>query len=252
MGVVIIIIFIALIIFIITILNRYRKNKKLLLNTFKNGSVIVFGKKGKGKDLLFQFIIANRKQEYFSNVDYGGSYNYIAMKDIDCGNSYRNFIENNIKKTDKIENREGKDLYLSDCGIILPAQYDSALHKMYPSFSVYYALSRHLYNSNIHANTQSLERIWKALREQADYYVKCRGVRRLFGLFIVSFTYYDKYSSAKIELEPMKLPFFANKEMKARKVQYDATNGEIINGFFLINKKSIKYDTRVFEKVMFN
>ena len=88
---------------------------------------------------------------------------------------------------------------------MLPSQYDTKLYKSYPSFPIFYALSRHLYNSNIHCNTQNLSRVWKALREQADFYIKCIEVKKpfilgLFGFLRIDFICYDKYESANNSL----------------------------------------------------
>lgn len=246
------IVFIIFVFFFFFSFSHLRKSRKTILNFFKRGSVIVFGKKGTGKDLLFQYVVNSRKKPYLSNISYGGKYTHIDIKDLDLKNTYLDFINGKIQKTNKLLDREGKDVYLSDCGIHLPSQYDSSLHKIFPSFSVYYALSRQTYNQNIHCNTQALDRVWKALREQADYYIKCNRSFRIFNIFIISYTAYDKYSSAKAELLPMKKKMFSSKELKARIEQYNATNGLIKNGLLFISHQHIKYDTRAFEKIVFN
>lgn len=232
---------------LIIVISKYQKNKKMLLNAFKRGNVIVYGKKGKGKDLLFQYIINSRKKIYLSNVDYGGGYNSVSISEINCKpNTYETLIN---EEYTKIENKgwEDKDIYLSDCGIYLPSQFDSSLYKKFPSFPIYYALSRHLYHNNVHCNTQNLTRVWKALREQADSYVKCQGVINLPGLLIIKWCYYDKYESAVNNI----LPIITPRKWLRRKddsiiAQFKATNGEIKNGVSIIRKKAIKYDTRVF------
>ena len=113
-----------------------------------------------------------------------------------------------------------------------------------------YSLSRHLYNNNIHVNTQSLERPWKALREQADFFVKCNGVIKLPFFLIISCNTYDKYRSALDELEPLSARIL-NKYSKAEVDLYHAQNGEIHSGHIFIRKSKIKYDTRAFEKLVF-
>lgn len=40
---------------------------------------------------------------------------------------------------------------------------------------IFYALSRHLYNNNIHVNVQNLGRLWLKLREQADSFIRVLG-----------------------------------------------------------------------------
>jgi len=225
---------------------------KYMITQFKKCNVIVFGKKGTGKDLIFQKVINSRKQVYYSNVDYGGKFNNCIVEDLRTGNTYENFIKGNINIVTKDNAREGHDTYLSDCGIILPSQYDSKLHQIFPEFSGFYALSRHLYNSNVHANTQALSRVWKALREQADYYVRCKRTFRFFGFLITEVVTYDRYSSAEKLIEPWKRPTGLNsKDAKARYDEFVSTNGEI-QKFYVFNKiRQIKYDTRAYHKIVF-
>lgn len=235
-------------IFYIIIHNQNTCNQ--LKEAFDRCNVIVYGKKGTGKDLLFQKVINLRKKEYYSNISYGGNYHNIKMADLELkNNTYDNFIKGTINICQK-PLFEGKDIYFSDIGTIAPSQCDSSLHKTYPSFPITYALSRHLYANNIHCNCQNLERVWKALREQADFYIKCR--RKLsIGPFIVSFiTLYDKYESAKNNILPMKVRF-SNENSKALSDQFNATYGLIRNRFFIQLKKKIYYDTRAYHKIVF-
>ena len=230
---------------------KYQSNKKELLKRFKGGNVLVFGAKGKGKDLLFQKVIQwKKKEKYYANMPYGYNYEKITLKELDIGNTYHNFISENINKIDKIKEMENSDVYISDVGVYLPSQYDSVLHKTYPSFPIYYALSRQLYANNIHANSQNLERAWKALREQADTFVWCRETIKLPFILITRVIVYDKYQSANARLLPMKRKLM-NKEHNALYEQYKATNG-LIKPMYVINfKRAIKYDTRYFAKLVF-
>ena len=231
-------------------------SKVFLIKIFNKNNVIVFGKKGTGKDLLFQYVINSRHKKHFSNIKFNRNTSNICLKDLELkNNTYDNFINNDIFLEEKKEQFEGKDFYISDIGIMLPSQYDTKLYKSYPSFPIFYALSRHLYNSNVHCNTQNLNRVWKALREQADTYIKCIGVDTpfflgLFGFLRINFIIYDKYESAEKSLLP--LPYgFMNKFLNANAKQYYATNGDIKKCYVLINKKSIHYDTRAFHEVVF-
>lgn len=243
---------ILFVVFLVFVVWHTRKTNRILKDAFKNNSVIVFGRKGKGKDLLFQKVIyLKKKQPYLSNITYG--YNNISTPINALNltpNTYENFINDEIKKIDKNDAYEGLDYYLSDGGVYLPSQYDSKLHKRYMSFPLFYALSRHLYNMNIHCNTQSLSRLWKPIREQADFYIKCRKVVKLPFIMIGYITTYEKYDSAEKELLPLGSRIF-NKFSKAECDQFYSTNGKIENRFYLILKKHIKYDTRHFEKVVF-
>ena len=89
---------------------------------FKNGNVIVSGKKGKGKDLLFQYIINRRRKFYYSNIDYGGKRKIIPLKDVSCSpNTYNSLINDNVEKTPH-KFKEKCDIYISDGGSFLPSQ----------------------------------------------------------------------------------------------------------------------------------
>lgn len=226
--------------------------KKRISKEFRRGNVIVFGKKGKGKDLLFQTIICDQKKDYYSNITYGYKFHHIDLKELELeGNTFHNFINGTIKKVDPSKYPfEERDIYISEGGLLLPSQYDTILHKTYPSLPISYALSRHLWNNNIHYNSQSLERAWKALREQADYFVMCRGVIKLPFFLVIKTREFDKYETAKANILPMKNLMF-NKFDKALVAQHKATYGLIKDGFVIIRKNKIRYDTRYFKKLIF-
>lgn len=225
-------------------------NKKELSKNFSNSNVIVFGKKGTGKDLIFQCVINARKISYYSNVDYGGKYAFASPNFLELPhNTYKNFISGEVVKEVKPD-YENKDFYFSDCGIILPSQYDTQLYKLYPSFGISYALSRHLYNNNVHCNTQALGRVWKALREQADFYIRCKQTFKIFGFLITRYTTYTNYDSALNALSPLTSRML-NSFSKAEVDKFKAMNGDIKNGFIIQHKKTIHYDTRAYHKILF-
>lgn len=231
-------------------------NRAFLNNVFKKNNVIVFGKKGTGKDLLFQAVVNDYRCETYSNILYNKKSKLINLKDLELkNNTFDNFVNGSISLEEKKEDFEGKDFFISDIGIMLPSQYDTKLYKSYPSFAIFYALSRHLYNSNVHCNTQNLGRVWKALREQADFYIKCLEVKKpfilgLFGFLRIDFICYDKYESANNSLLPLPNGLF-NKFLDANVKQYYATNGLIEKKFILVHKSEIHYDTRAFHKIVF-
>ena len=85
----------------------YLINKKRILKRFEKNNVLVYGSKGSGKDLLFQWVIKCRKKPYLSNVNYGYKYNYVSINDY-ClkNNTFNNFVSDNINiesKTDLFE-----------------------------------------------------------------------------------------------------------------------------------------------------
>lgn len=252
MQVIIIIAFIVLAIIMLVILYKHYTTKTRIKKAFIEGSVMVSGRKRFGKDVLFQTMINCRKEPYFANINYGGQYTHIDMKELCLGkNTYNDFINGNVKQINKYDKLEGHDVYISDGGIYLPSQADSLLHKLYPSLPITYALSGHLYANGIHVNTQRLDRVWKALREQADYFVLMRKRCLKLPFFIVLFTTeYTKYDSALQELAPMKSTLF-NKYSKAEKEKYKALHGIIKDGLIIVRKKSLKYDTRAFHEVIY-
>jgi hypothetical protein len=247
---VILIILLIILIILIFLLIRYHLFTKHILKNFKSCNVIVAGKKGTGKDLLFQYVIKKRKKEkYYSNIEYGYNYTNVKLKDISCEpNNYENIVNDKIVKTEP-HFEEKADFYISDIGIFLPSYMDSTLYKKFPSMPIFYALSRHLYDSNIHCNTQNIERGWKALREQADFYCITRGTIKVFGFLITKITTYDKYQSAKEDIRPIKARLL-NKYSKAEVDIYKGTHGTIKEGYIIQRVKRIKYDTRAFKNIL--
>lgn len=229
----------------------YIWNCEKLKKRFDKGNVIVFGNKGKGKDLVFQWIIRERKKPYFANITYGYDYTPISLKEIDVGNNFNNFINENINKIDKREDMEGKDIYISDCGVYLPSQYDSSLHKTYKGLPIYYALSRHLYANNIHTNVQNLEREWKALRELGDVFIWCKNTINILGFLITEIYIYEKYETALNRTMPLEVNIF-DSDNNLQKKQFDATNGVIEKMFLIQHVRDLQYDTRAFSKKVFN
>lgn len=221
-----------------------------ILNNFKHCNVIVAGKKGSGKDLLFQYVINKRKKEgYYANISYGNKYQNIKLLEVSTApNDYRAIVNDNIKPQPHTI-KEKNDIYISDIGIFLPSYMDSTLYKLFPSMPIFYALSRHLYSNNVHCNTQNIERGWKALREQADFYCVCKKTIRIFNFIITKVYTYDKYESARQNLEPVKTRLL-NKYSKAEVDIYKATNGDIRKGHIIQRIKKLHYNTRAFEQIL--
>lgn len=252
MKVVFILLSIALAIFSIFVAYKHFTTKARIKRAFIEGNVVVSGRKRYGKDILFQAVIHWRKEPYFSNYSYGGQYHHIELHELELGeNTYDNFIDGNIQKCVKNELLEKRDIYISDGGIYLPSQADSKLHKTYPSLPITYALTGHLWANGIHVNTQRIERLWKALREQADYFILIRKrALKLPFVFVIFTTEYEKYDSAKRELAPLGSRLF-NKYSKAEMDKFKAENGFIKNGFVIVPKRYLKYDTRAFHEIIY-
>ena len=74
--------------------------EQFILRNFRRSNVIVFGKKGSGKDLLFQWVIHKRKkEEYYSNISYGYKFNYCSLLDVSVfPNTYETIVNDEIYK----------------------------------------------------------------------------------------------------------------------------------------------------------
>ena len=229
-------------------LHRCRKE---ILRAFERTNVIVFGKKGTGKDLTFAWVVRKRRRKHYSNIIYDERTELRSVADFTIApNDYRNLINGEYTVIPKT-NEEGVDFYISDGGILLPSQYHSELDKKYPSFPAYYALSRHLANANIHVNVQNLTRIWDKIREQADSYFRVRGTFHLGRLFFTSMVYYEDYNAAKQGLRPFKCGVMSSKEKRALQADFDAKNG-LIKTLWLVQwlpKES--YDSRIYHRFIY-
>lgn len=234
-----------------------QSNAKEITRSFENGNVGVFGKKRKGKDLLFQKIISMRKNQvgYYSNIDYG--FNKIKLIDpseMKYGpNTYDNFINGTLTKIER-SFVEKADIYISDSGNIFPSQYEKLLDKKYPGTPLFVSLQGHTYDSNTHFNWNgSYTRLWKKVREQIDDMYKALGKVNIFGLIIFAkYRYFEKPESAELNLLPYKKNrLLDSKQNKSLREQYHATNGLIKDMWVYLPKRILKYDTRAFEKVIF-
>lgn len=259
-----IILVILLFLFFIFLLEMF-ENKRFLVNRFLRGSCVVVGHKGFGKDLLFHTVANSRP---FKKMGYVGNINYfdekfkdkfanVSLKDyVDQtlgDNTFEDFINGTVKKTAKNAFYESKDYILSDAGVYLPSHFDAYLSKKYKGLPLIMAISRHLYNSNMHFNTQVNGRVWLKVREHGDSYFKALGLIRwtkFFGYVFVRVRFYQEYKSVENGLLPMKVGIF-NKFNKALYEEFTAKNGVIRDFLIPIRLKSVRYDTRYFHELLF-
>lgn len=228
---------------------------KKIVQLFKNYSVSVSGSKGSGKDLLTANVIARRRKPHISNMKYQDDTLPFNYRDLDCGgNTYKELMLGKIKPY-KFPYPDGTDVYLSDCGVYFPAQYNGELNKDYREFPTFMALSRHLGDCRVHINAQCANRTWDKIREQCDYYIRCRKSIVLFGKIVIQFvTTYDKYESALNRVRPcrIRVPFFNREaQMQARIYRDNFFNqhGEVKNRILIYLNRS-KYDTRHFKRLL--
>lgn len=235
---------------------------KEVLRIFRSGNVIVAGHKGRGKDLLFQYVIARREKDgeiHASNIRFTDktAVRFPVWYELHQ-NSYKNFISGKFDTTENKQYTEKEDYYISDIGTCMPAQLGKRLEKLYPTLPIVYALSRHLADFNIHCNAQNFGRVWDKLREQGDYYIYCEKAKVFFHrLAIQRFVLYDRYQSALANIQPYKCTrrFFGlirpKPEDYARANEHNARYGTIRRYFMwhILPKKP--YDTREFHKKIY-
>lgn len=238
-------------IFLLSIVIRCALGRAYLKRVSRD-SLIVFGKKGKGKTLLFSEMTRNAKKGYLSTTDFfHKGETRCEVKDVNCDpNTWENVLNGSIKQIEKREEYEGKPVFLDDAGIFLPNFADPDLKKRYPSLPIAYALWRHFYNAPIHINAQCVDRVYKMLREQADGFIQVRGCMRLFGFAFIRCTFYDRINSAKQELAPMKNLLF-NKFGKAEIATFKAMNGTIKDFLIFAPSWRNKYDSRYYHVPFF-
>jgi len=259
-------------ILVVPLFQIYRLISRIKFMKYIRQSVIIFGGRGKGKGVMFQFAINNEKA-VLSSQDFGENCTIVSPHDYFesiAPNDFLSAIKNDWKPVDKHDEWEGKPYYLDDSVVYFPNTEDSYLKKNFKSMPLTVVTLRHLYNTYLVINAQDLDRTWKNLRElQLDGYIKARGVIgfgpiarylpviRRFAM--VKYSYYDKYQSASEGLLPFSALGIVNESTKglyttsasAMKQQYLATNGVISYGLIMVKKKSLFYNTRFFSTVIF-
>lgn len=231
-------------------------NHNFLYDVFSKNSVIVFGYKGKGKDLIFQKIInmrVRKKKMYASNIDYTNGKNFLKtnLKALSVEpNTFEHFLHDSILTIEKNNDLEGTDVFISDAGIYLPSHEDARISKIYRSLPIFYALSRHLYNMNIHTNTQIFTRLWVKLREQAGGFVRALKTFKLGPFLFTKVRYYSEVQSAENNVLPFAKSFFNNFN-KGLYEEFVAKHG-LVKDFYIVQLcKNVKYDTRAFHTKVF-
>lgn len=228
-----------------------------IIKLFRDGNVCVCGLRGTGKDVLMGNVIARRKKPYVSNLDYtnGKNYQVLDFQKLDMGcNTYKDLISGNVKYYE-YPYEQGSDVYISDAGVYMPAQYCNELNRDFKHLPIYFALSRQVSHNNIHVNVQHLARVWDKVREQSDIYIRCRKCIVIFGKIVFQkITLYDKYQSCLDRVEPCRItvPMMAKREVKQNAQIYldkfRNTYGRIRTRLLIYVNKS-KHDTYYFEKL---
>lgn len=204
------------------------KADRWLLGEFRRCNVLVYGPKGAGKDLIFAHVIALRGEKHYSNIPYDENTEVITLDELNVGdNTFVDFIDGTVRQfPPRFE--DGLDAYVSDGGIYMPCQYNKELNSKYPSMPILFALSRQLYNMNIHLNSQALCRPWDKLREQADSYIQVLSTTPRGEYLHTRIVGYDNYNDALNKTNP------------------------IVKFTVHIPIAELKYDTRYFREFLFD
>lgn len=233
---------------------------KKIIKLFKQGNVMVTGLRGHGKDMLMSNVIARRREDYVSNMDYcipNLSHIPLELRALDLsGNKYTDFVNGTVKQY-RYPYPEKRDIYISDVGVYFPAQYCNELNKFYSEFPYFMALSRHLGDCNVHVNVQNINRAWDKIREQSDTYLYCRWCVYIpvVGIVIQCVTEYDKMQSCQDRVKPFRMvaPLMSSSDARTRVIaereHFRQTYG-IVKNHLLIYRNRSKYDTRYFKKLM--
>lgn len=224
----------------------FKNQNKWLVEQFCNKNVFVFGKKRTGKDLLFAHVIHLRNAKHYANIPYNHNTEVIELKKINVGgNTFLDIIKGNIVPFMPNFNI-GQDIYLSDAGIFFPSQYYRDLDKLFSDMPIFFALSGHLYELNVHCNCQELGRVWDKLREQADCYIRVLGCVWYRNFAIVDTITYSDYASAERKILP--IDKYSSEKQKA---EFCAKHGDIVYRKFQIYKSYLEYDTHYFRQKFF-
>lgn len=227
-------------------------NPYLLYKFTRRKNTITFGKIGTGKDLVFS-LLTHWDKVHAANIPYNPNTMLEPLQYVTVApNTYSEFVDGNVQVVGKTL-REGVNYYISDGGIYLPSQMDTALSKSYPSLPIAYALIRHLANANIHVNVQNLNRLWIKLREQADGYIRTRGATFfprwlpfLRHYFLLKVTLYENYDDALDCLRPIRKVLNGDSAAVAR-----SERGLVKEMRILWPRKHLQYDTRYFHSVIY-
>ena len=223
---------------------------------FEDGSVSVFGLRGKGKDMLFANVVVRRHKPYISNTDYGGQFTKFDPKMLDFSNTWRNFMTGKLNKF-VYPYEDGVDIYLADVGVYMPSQYQGELCKEYSHIPVAMALLRQVAGAEFHFNVQHLGRCWDKLRELSETWIRCVGCKVFFGKLVIQrVIIYDKYESALNRVPPFRLrrPLINPTRLQAWEIQkqnYEISHGSVTPRLLIYINRS-NYNTRIFKEMLEN
>ena len=238
--------------------------KNFIRQTFSRGNVCVVGLRGRGKDMLMANVVDRRSRPYICNTDYHcknlkSEFIPLKLADFDIKNGFSDFVRSTVHFY-KFPFEDNIDIYIPDCGVYFPSQYNGELNKTFPSFPIFMALSRQLGSCNVHTNCQNLNRVWDKIREQSDIYVMCEKVKVVGRLVFQTVTIYDRADACQNRVKPfksLKLPLFnrdnqrtiiraKNDELKR---SFEERNGTVKRRL-LVYFNHTDYNTRIFKDML--
>lgn len=244
-----------IIIFMITLLYIFIKyrfiNFNLVKQYFKKLTIVVTGKRGKGKDTLFSAVYYNKENN--ANIPYNKKTNLIKINQIILPKEIsRKSIETmTFEKLDYMKYKYlEKPTIISDAQINFPNYEDSQLKKEYQSLAISYQVWRHLYNAPLHFNTQNFDRLWKILREQVEDCIKCITCVRLPLYTYMKVRYYENAKDCIDNLKPIKVGLL---QMMKTDIKIEQSKRGIIKDYrLLIPNYRITHDSTYYKKIIFN
>lgn len=225
---------------------------------YEKHSVACCGMKGSGKDMLTSNVVCRRNVPYSCNIDYTHDERYIPLdfNIMRTNNSWRNFVDG-LPMPYTCPLPDYADIYISDAGIYLPAQYCNEINRLYPDISTFIAIQRHINLGKTHYNCQNLNRVYDKIREMCDVFLYCEWCKVFFGkLVIQSVIVYDKAQSCQDRIKPPRLTSYGFVKSKEAETQKDIylDNHHNVHGLckrrILIYLNKSTYDTRHFKKLL--
>lgn len=219
-----------------------------LLETFESSNVLVFGKKGAGKDVLFGLVTHLTNGLHYSNIPYNSKTLLLkSLKQLDVGgNGFSDIVNGTIKKYDD-PFIPGLPIFISDGAVYFGSQYDSKINTEFSGVATFMALSRQLGEHQIHVNTQALGRLYLKIREQADVFIRCLHTRDCGTFMIVDAISYDRYETATKGMLPCPESCTPREQM-----EFEGANGEVQMHSFYVDKAWLQFDTHYFAKLFLN
>ena len=243
------IIFIIILIILLLVFLYFRCFNTLKLRImFKKLSIVVCGKRGKGKDVTFSYLA--RKKKHNSNIILQPNTTLINVNELIIPELSRDkLVNNSFNKINRdIYSKFDNITFISDSGIYFPNWDEAKLKYEYKELPITWAIWRHLYENGCHFNIQKCGRLWKLLREQIEDVLEIEDFKKCLFWFKITYIHYERLEDAEKGLLPLKGSFLKRRE----NIEVEnSKRGKIERFCVLIPKRYVKHDTKYFRKVVF-